>query len=496
MYRNNLCPKWTFRAHGVSLFFFFLLFVTPAFPQLTFTSSFTPSTIGPGSSTSLRFQIDNTGSTPIDNIQFSNNLPTGLNIASAGVLTSDCNGILIAPNGGSSISISGVRLGGNTGCFIEVNVTASSTGNITNTTGDLTSDIGNSGNTFAVLNVATDRVGISLQASNTNLIIGERSTLTLLFDNTLNTLPVEPFFYSFSLPINLDFATTPNLTTDCNDWFVPSTIEIVGKTLTISNAGVNDGTSCTITVDVAPNNAGNIDLVTPDLFFGSNINAGFATVNLQSSREFLRKEFLNDPVIPGETVDLEFTLINFDRGNSATNINFTDDLDAVLSGLVAASLPANGFCGAGSTISGSSVLSISGASLNAQETCSFIVQVQVPSTSPSGTYENNTSEVDYTLADIQITGNIGRDELLVQAAPQLTKTFLNNPANPGDVVSLEFTIDNTGTDDMTDIAFSDVFTSLNMELDALPANGFCGASSTITYIPLFNPPPPFRCNSS
>ncbi len=45
---------------------------------------------------------------------------------------------------------------------------------------------------------------------------------------------------------------------------------------------------------------------------------------------------------------------------------------------MAAGLPASGFCGAGSTISGSGLLTVSGASLAPASSCTFSVTVQVP----------------------------------------------------------------------------------------------------------------------
>ena len=53
----------------------------------------------------------------------------------------------------------------------------------------------------------------------------------------------------------------------------------------------------------------------------------------------LMKSFTDDPVAPGGTVTLEFTLSNLDPSNAASAIAFTDDIDATLPGLMAAGLP-------------------------------------------------------------------------------------------------------------------------------------------------------------
>ena len=58
------------------------------------------------------------------------------------------------------------------------------------------------------------------------------------------------------------------------------------------------------------------------------------------------------PTVAGGTVDLEFTIENLGAGATASDISFSDDLDAVVSGLVATSLPPDGFCGGGSRLTG------------------------------------------------------------------------------------------------------------------------------------------------
>jgi len=56
---------------------------------------------------------------------------------------------------------------------------------------------------------------------------------------------------------------------------------------------------------------------------------------LDVQREFLTKAFIDDPIAPGRTGKLRFTVTNFDRANDATAISFTDNLESTLTGLVA-----------------------------------------------------------------------------------------------------------------------------------------------------------------
>jgi len=110
--------------------------------------------------------------------------------------------------------------------------------------------------------------------------------------------------------------------------------------------------------------------------------------------------FLDDPVSPGGTVTLEFTLTHpANAPGDATGISFTDDLDAALSGLVATGLPSDGFCGPGSTLRGTSELNFSGGSLGPGSDCTFSVPLQVPADAMVGTHANITS------APVGLVGN-------------------------------------------------------------------------------------------
>ena len=104
----------------------------------------------------------------------------------------------------------------------------------------------------------------------------------------------------------------------------------------------------------------------------------------------LTKTFLTNPAAPGTTLDLQFELTNLSLSGTATGITFTDDLDAALTGLQAVSLPADGFCGMGSQMTGTGLLSVTGAPLAPGASCTFTVTVQVPAM-PSASQAINTT---------------------------------------------------------------------------------------------------------
>jgi hypothetical protein len=98
----------------------------------------------------------------------------------------------------------------------------------------------------------------------------------------------------------------------------------------------------------------------------------------------LSKQFTDDPVAPGGTVTLEFTLDNSGENvvADANGVTFTDDLAATITGLAATGLPLNDVCGTGNgTLTGSvgdTMLMFSGGTVAAGETCTFSVNLQVP----------------------------------------------------------------------------------------------------------------------
>jgi hypothetical protein len=221
------------------------------------------------------------------------------------------------------------------------------------------------------------------------------------------------------------------------------------------------------------------------VFIGPASSSGVAVDSLTVNVDTIdfAKSFLDDPTLPGDTVVLQFRLRNLNRSNTATDIAFTDDLDATLSGLVASGLPANNVCGTGSTLSGTSVLSLSGGNLDPGASCTFSVTLQVPAGAIPGAYPNLTSSLTADLGGAPYTGNPASETLFVDVAPVLTKTFLTNPVGSGDTTTMEFTITNSSsTDPVTDLAFSDNLTQFlpGSSITALPASGFCGPGSFLS----------------
>lgn len=424
-----------------------------------FSAEFLPSVIGPGGSSRLTFTIDNSFSpNPVEELAFSNTLPAGLVIADAPQLESTCiGGTLTGPAGGGTLTFSGGELGSGSECTLSVNVTVATVGVFTNVSGDLTSDRGNSGAASDDLTVNNNRPGFYKSFSPSTVDAGQTSRLTLTIDNSEGGGNVFNISYSDQLPEGMLVAQPANLENTC---LTSPIISADRTTISAFSIFLQPAQSCTVAFDVVTQlGSSTLENVT-DVLASSSGDGGFATATLNvtqpSTDIFLQKSFVNDPVSPGSEVDLTFTISNLNRDLPMTDITFTDDLDAALSGLVAVGLPATDICGAGSTLTGTSTLTLNDGALPPGGSCTFTVTLQVPPGASTGTYPNTTSNITASTMEGPATGDPAQDNLYVNILPTLTKTFQSEEAVPGSIVDLTFELTNpNGTETITDISFTD-----------------------------------------
>lgn len=448
---------------------------------------FSPNTIGPGSVSTLTFTITNADSSPVTDLAFTDNLPAGVMIASPSSASTSCDeATLNAPDDGSTITFSGGQLGANSACSVWVNVTSSTAGDHINVTGDLTSSAGNSGIATGTLTVTTSRPGFSKSFSPSLISFGGRSTLTFTIDNTANASAVTYLAFTDVLPNGMMIADPTNAATDCGS--TPMTFATEAGTDTISilflgspvqgNEVILAGASCTVTVDVTA--TASVDNLSGDatVRIGSNSTnypIGKATATLEVAIDALpmSKTFTDDPVAPGGTAALEFTVYNRNRSDSATNISFSDDLEAMLPGLAPDGALPGSPCGAGSALDFTDgVLSLSGGNLPLEGSCTFSVTLQVPMGAVAGAYPNITGQITGEVSGENVTGTPANDTLFLNPAPVMEKSFIDDPAAAGGSVTLRFMISNTTSYSMTEITFND---DLDLTFVGLAANSLVAA---------------------
>jgi hypothetical protein len=260
------------------------------------------------------------------------------------------------------------------------------------------------------------------------------------------------------------------------------------------NGEVAAGNSCTFDIDVlVPANAANGTYPSTTANLSATING--ATVILPPSTDDLvvndnliqlTKSFTNDPAQAGGTVNLEYTLTNLDQNNTITDIAFTDDLNSVLTGLQAFTLPASA---AGGTLSGTSVISLSGGSLAPGATTTFTVGIQVPGNALPGTsYTSTTSDVSGFLNGLDVEGDPASDELFIEALT-VTKAIAG-PATEGGTTTITFTISNASSDQtLSNIEFIDDLDAFisGMTIVNLPmSTSSCGSESGVSGTSVMN----------
>ena len=239
-------------------------------PTIDFSKVFLPDTIGPSSTSLLEFTISNLDSGQLaEDVAFTDVLPAGVVIATPSSMFSDCaDGVLSAPDGGNTISLTGARLGAGATCSVTVNVTPAAPGVYDNETGELTSAIGGGGTATATLTVDAARPGFSKSFSPSSIPLGATSILTFTFDNSANASGVGNLNFNDVLPSGMMVATPTNAASDCGTApLVPLITAEPGATTIFFTAdgflptfpAVGAESTCTFSVDVTTQSTGIFD---------------------------------------------------------------------------------------------------------------------------------------------------------------------------------------------------------------------------------------------
>ncbi|MDJ0931097.1 hypothetical protein [Breoghania sp.] len=111
-------------------------------------------------------------------------------------------------------------------------------------------------------------------------------------------------------------------------------------------------------------------------------------------------QFTNNPVAPGGTATAAFTIENPDSVATASGLGFT--------------MPVDGFISCGATVSDGTSLTMSGGSLGPGDTCSFAVNISIPSGASTSKVVFTTAALDVTVNSVATTVAAASDMLQVQ----------------------------------------------------------------------------------
>jgi uncharacterized repeat protein (TIGR01451 family) len=348
---------------------------------------FNPSSIALNATTSLTFTITNPAANAVSltGVAFTDTLPTGLTVANATATV--CGGTLTttAPTG---IALSGATIAANGQCQFSVTVTGATAGQFTNTTGNVTSTNGGTGNTAtANLTVATPPT-ITKAFGAASILLNASTSLTFNISNPNTSLALSGIAFSDTLPAGLVVATPNGLTSNCGG---TATAAAGSGSISLTGGSLAANASCTVSLNVTGVQAGVQNNTTGPI--SSNESGAGATSNTASITVIgppsIAKAFGAASINLNATTTLTFTITNPNATVALTGVGFGDTLPAGLT--IPNPNGLTGSCGSGTittgTVSGFSVVNLANGTIAAGGSCTFSINV----TGTSGGHKVNTT---------------------------------------------------------------------------------------------------------
>ena len=380
---------------------------------------FNPILIDAGGTSVLRVTIFNPNTFPLTNAAWTDNLigvQTGLKIANPNGLNVTCvGGSVIAVPDTTTLSLSGgivpAQIGAVPGeCFVEINVTSTTAGNLINTipANNLKAS-GNDGGTPVVISnttpasatltvVAVVPPTLSKGFSPNTISMGNVSTLAITINNNDTNTNLTGTSFTDTLPANVILATPAVGVTPLTNCGVSALLAATagGNTIALTNATVTPGLNCVVTVNVTsatqgvyintipagPGNPGSI--VTQQGV--TNASPASATLNVQPIN--IAKQFNPTSFQAGGTSTLTITLQNL-TASDYTGLNLTDTLPVLPnSNLTYVAASSATTCAPGTPSNTSTTVTLTGGTIPANSSCTITVEVTTTASAPDATYRN------------------------------------------------------------------------------------------------------------
>jgi CSLREA domain-containing protein/fimbrial isopeptide formation D2 family protein/uncharacterized repeat protein (TIGR01451 family) len=431
---------------------------------------FNPSTIAVNATTSLTFTITNpvANVSPLTGVAFTDTLPTGLTVAGASATV--CGGTLTttAPTG---IALTGATIAVGGQCQFSVTVTGAASGQYTNTTGNVTSTNGGTGNTASANLTVASPPSITKAFGAASIPLNGTTSLTFTIQNPNTSLALTGVAFNDSLPAGLVIASTPNLTNSCGG---TATAAAGSGSVSLSAGTLAASASCTVSVNVTGTTAGvKNNSVTVSSTEGGTGNTSNASISVVGAPVIIKAFGAASIPLNGST-SLSFTITNSNTTVALTGVAFSDTLPAGL--VISTPNGLTGTCGAGTitATAGTNVISLSGGTIAANSSCAFAVNVTGIA---AGTQNNTTGNVTSTEGG---TGGTASASINVEAPPSIAKVFNPSSIALNATTSLTFTITNPAANAvaLSGVAFTDTLpTGLTV---ANASATVCGGTLTTT----------------
>ncbi|HWQ33421.1 MAG TPA: MBG domain-containing protein [Blastocatellia bacterium] len=377
----------------------------------TISKAFGATAMAVGGSTSLTFTLTNPNpSQSLSSVAFTDNLPSGLVVATPNGLSSTCSGTVSATAGASSVSLTGGALAAGSTCTISVNVTGTSEGTKNNTTSTLTSaeaDAGSAANaSINVINPPT----LSASFGAATIPLNGSTSLSFTVTNPNSTFSLNGLGFTLSLPAGLQVASPDGLSSSCNGTV---TATAGTGTISLSGGGIAAGSSCTFSVNVTGTTAGvknaSTTIAATETGNGNTASASLTVV----APPTISAAFGAASVSLNGSTTLSYTISNPNATVALSGVAFSNSLPAGL--VVATPNGVSGSCsGTVTATAGTGTISLSGGGIAAGSSCT--ISVNVTGTS-AGTKSNTTGAVTSTEGGTGAASNTAT--LTVLAPPTL-----------------------------------------------------------------------------
>jgi uncharacterized repeat protein (TIGR01451 family) len=330
----------------------------------------------------------------------------------------------------------------------------------------------NPGSDFHLDNVVFSGCGTAVEPAITKafspdpIAVNGTSTLTFTLTNT-NAVALTAAAFTDSLPSGVEVAATPAAATTCGGTWAPT----AGATsLTFSGGTIPASSSCTVSVNVTATTAGphaNVSGFLSTTESGTTITSVATDTLTAILPPVIDKLFDPNPILPGGTSTLTFTITNPNQDDALGGVAFSDTFPIAPGAMTVASVPNASTSGCGSPTfsptTGAGSISFSGGSIAGGGTCIVTVDVTAPVV---GAYNNTSGNVSHIVNGSPVNGNTAADALsVVPPSPSIAllkqvslsasgpwSSFLAVTTGP---VYYQFTIENTGDVPLDTISLTD-----------------------------------------
>jgi CSLREA domain-containing protein/uncharacterized repeat protein (TIGR01451 family) len=425
--------------------------------------------------TSLTFSTSNptANTAALTGVAFADTLPAGIVVATPNGLTNSCGGTATAVAGSGIVSLTGSTIAVNTTCTLVVNVTGTASGQFTNTTGNVSSTNGGTGNTATANLTVASAPAITKAFGVATIPVSGTTSLTFSLTNPNAGVALTGVAFTDTLPAGLIVATPNNLTSSCGG---PVTAVPGSGQVSLSAGTLATSASCAVSISIQGATAGvknnSVQVTSTEGGTGNTSNASMTVVGAP----VITKTFGAASIPLNGSTSLSFTIQNNNTTQVLAGVGFTDTLPAGL--VVSTPNGLSGICGGGTVTgtAGTNVVSLSAATLAASASCTFSVNVTGIT---AGTQNNTTSTVTSTQGG---TGGTASASVTVEAPPSIAKAFGASAVPLNGTTSLTLSITNpaANTAAETGVAFTD---TLPAGLVVTTPNGLtntCGGTATAT----------------